>query len=114
MRNWFRKSWFFLLVAIFLAGCPEQKSGNNVLATYDGGSLTVEDVQAHYRKLKKNSRYRDKPEMLTPEYAFDHAVNMEMIISNDRSTISPTILSGPTPLSRRVRARQLAFSLSCV
>lgn len=81
MSSWLRKGWFFLLVAFLLAGCPERKTGDNVLATFEGGSLTVEDVQAHLRKLKKNPRYKNNPEMLTSEYAFDHAVNMEMVIA---------------------------------
>ncbi len=77
----FQKSWLFLLIAFLLAGCPEKKNSGNVLATFEGGSLTVEDVQAHLRKLKKAPRHKNNPEMLTPEYAFDHAVNMEMVIA---------------------------------
>ncbi|ABA88129.1 peptidylprolyl cis-trans isomerase PihF, PpiC-type [Syntrophotalea carbinolica DSM 2380] len=81
MSDWLKKACFLLLAAVLLVGCSEQKKGDNVLATFEGGSLTVEDVQAHLRKLKKNSRYRNNPELLTPEYAFDHAVNMEMVIA---------------------------------
>lgn len=94
MKGWIRKGWLFLLAVIFLAGCLDQKSGDNVLATFDGGSLTVEDVQAHFRKLKKNPRYKNTRDMLTPEYAFDHAVNMEMIIAKglkEKLHLDPTI-----------------------
>jgi hypothetical protein len=81
MSDWLKKGWFLLLAALLLAGCPGRKDGGNVLATFEGGSLTVEDVQAHLRKMKNHPRYRNNPEWLTPAYAFDHALNMEMVIA---------------------------------
>jgi len=54
---------------------------DNVLVRYEGGVLTREDVAAHLKGLKRSSRFRDKSEMLTPEFAFDHALNMEMVIA---------------------------------
>jgi len=81
MKHWIAKSWIFLLLAVVVAGCPERRDSGNVLATFDGGRLTVEDVQAHLAKLKRTPRYRNNPEMLTSEFAFEHAVNMEMIIA---------------------------------
>ena len=71
---------FCLLVT--LAGCSQNdKPGDNVLARFEGGVLTTEDIDAHLMSLKRRSEFKDKPEMLTPEFAFDHALNMEMIIA---------------------------------
>ncbi|MBN1140439.1 MAG: peptidyl-prolyl cis-trans isomerase [Deltaproteobacteria bacterium] len=76
-----KRVWLVLGCVLLVAACAGEKKGENVLATFEGGSLTVEDVQAHYGKLKVNPRYRNKPEMLTPEYAFEHALDMEMVIA---------------------------------
>lgn len=71
---------FCLLVA--LAGCSQNdKPADNVLARFEGGVLTTEDIDAHLMSLKRRSEFKDKPEVLTPEFAFDHALNMEMIIA---------------------------------
>lgn len=61
--------------------CQKAERGGDVVARFDGGSITVEDLNAHWAKLKKDPRFRDKPEVLTPAFAFEHAVNMEMIIA---------------------------------
>ncbi|WP_300672553.1 peptidyl-prolyl cis-trans isomerase [Desulfoluna sp.] len=68
----------FLVVA--LVGCTSDEKGSEV-ATFKGGNLTVEDLEAHLRKLKKEKRYRNNPELLTREFVYDHALNMEMIIA---------------------------------
>ncbi|WP_319406541.1 peptidylprolyl isomerase [uncultured Desulfosarcina sp.] len=64
-----------------LPACQKAEHGENVVARFDDGSITVEDLEAHLARLKKNSRFRDKPEMLTPAFVLEHAVNMEMIIA---------------------------------
>jgi hypothetical protein len=77
-----------MLIAVFagallvsgLPGC-RQSGGDNVAARFKGGSLTVEDLDAHRRILSRQAPYRDNPERLTPELVFEHAVNMEMIIA---------------------------------
>jgi len=79
-----------LMIAIIALGlgassCQKSEQGQNVVAAFDGGSLTVEDLEAHFAKMKKNSRFREKPETLTPEFVFEHAVNMEMIIAKGLS-----------------------------
>ncbi|MBE9570433.1 MAG: peptidyl-prolyl cis-trans isomerase, partial [Proteobacteria bacterium] len=51
------------------------------IARFEGGNITKEDLAAHYKKLKMESRHRNNPEQLTPEFVFDHALNMEMIIA---------------------------------
>ncbi len=82
MKN--RRIWIAILtgavLALSLPAC--QPSGNdNVVARFEGGSLTVEDIDAHRQILSRQGTYRDNPERLTPEFVFDHAVNMEMIIA---------------------------------
>ena len=73
---------FLLVAGVLLAGCVDDKpAAENVLARFEGGTLTSEDVEAHYRDLKKQTRFRNNPELLTPEFVFDHALNMEMIIA---------------------------------
>lgn len=68
-----------------LAACNGPKSGageqTRTLATFQGGSLTELDVQAHYEHLRKDARFRNHPESLTPETVFEHALNMEMMIA---------------------------------
>jgi parvulin-like peptidyl-prolyl isomerase len=64
-----------------LTGCLNGKAADNVVATFEGGNLTIEDLRAHYGLLKKKARYKDAPERLTSEYVLDHAVNMELIIA---------------------------------
>lgn len=75
---------FILTVACLgfgLSACQRSDRSNPVVVRFDGGSLTREDLEAHYRKMKKASRFRKDPGALTPAYAFEHAVNMEMIIA---------------------------------
>jgi hypothetical protein len=64
-----------------LTGCMSEKKGDNVVVEFKGGSLTIEDLEAHYEILKRKARHQDDPERLTPEYILDHAVNMELIIA---------------------------------
>lgn len=71
----------FTCLALGLPGCHRAESEDNVVAHFEGGRLTVEDLDAHYGKMKKDARFRQNPEQLTPEFAFEHAVNMEMIIA---------------------------------
>jgi hypothetical protein len=69
-----------LLMISAILGC-RPSVGDNVAAVFDGGALTIEDLQEHRRILGRQKIYRDNPERLTPEFVFDHAVNMEMIIA---------------------------------
>lgn len=71
-----------IVLALMLAGCsPGSNNKANVVARFDGGVLTTEDIAAHYNALKRQDKYRQQPEMLTPEFVFEHALNMEMIIA---------------------------------
>ncbi len=65
-------------LCVCLWGC---NSRDDALVEFDGGCLTAQDLDAHYEKLKNSSQFRGRPEQLTPEFVFDHAVNMEMIIA---------------------------------
>ncbi len=71
-----------LACALAFSGCSggEQRE-DNALVRFKGGVLTKEDVSAHMESLKRKSQFRDKPELLTPEFVFEHALNMEMIIA---------------------------------
>lgn len=71
---------FTLFSFIFITGCSSEKKGNEVVS-FEGGSLTVEDLEAHHNKLLKDKKFRNNPEMLTKEFILDHAINMEMIIA---------------------------------
>ena len=88
------KRILLLFVALtFCMGCRSEKSVNEVVS-FKGGNLTVEDLNAHYRKLRMNGRYKNAHEQLTPEFVFDHAVNMEMIIAKglqDKLHLDPYI-----------------------
>lgn len=69
-----------LILLAGMTGC--QKSPNeNVVATFENGNLTIEDLDAHRQILSRQKAYRENPERLTPEFVFEHAVNMEMIIA---------------------------------
>lgn len=71
---------FVIIIMIMFYGCRPDKAENTIMS-FEGGNLTKEDLAAHYKNLKMKSRYRNDPESLTPEFVFDHAVNMEMIIA---------------------------------
>jgi hypothetical protein len=71
-----------LCCTLALCACSGgQAKDDNVLARFEGGMLTTEDVIAHLQSMQRSTRFRGKPEMLTPEFAFEHALNMEMIIA---------------------------------
>ena len=71
-----------LACLVTLCGCTGgDKQSDNALVRFEGGVITREDVVAHYENMKKKSQFREKPELLTPEFVFDHALNMEMIIA---------------------------------
>lgn len=71
-----------LVYALALSGCSGgEKREDNALVRFKGGVLTKEDLSAHLESMKRKSQFRDKPEMLTPEFVFEHALNMEMIIA---------------------------------
>ncbi len=63
------------------ASCSGNNSSDNVLVTYKGGSLTKEDLAAHLESLQRSSQFASKPDMLTPQFVFEHALNMEMLIA---------------------------------
>ena len=69
-----------IVALIFFCGCSSDVAENTIVQ-FEGGNITKEDLAAHYKKLKMESRYRNNPEQLTPEFVFDHALNMEMIIA---------------------------------
>ena len=69
-----------IAVLIFICGCSSEMA-ENTIARFEGGNITKEDLAAHYKELKMESRYRNNPEQLTPEFVFNHALNMEMIIA---------------------------------
>ena len=69
-----------IMFLIFCCGCSSDRAENTIVQ-FEGGNITKEDLAAHYKKLKMESRYRNNPEQLTPEFVFDHALNMEMIIA---------------------------------
>ncbi len=73
---------FIVVIAIFIFcfGCSSDRP-ENVIVQFKGGNITKEDLGAHYKKLKMESRYKNNPEQLTPEFVFNHALNMEMIIA---------------------------------
>lgn len=72
----------FLLILIFvLSGCSGSTDKSNIVAEFKGGCLTAEDLDAHYQVLRKSAMFRNKSELLTPEFVFEHALNMEMIIT---------------------------------
>ena len=70
-----------IMFLIFCCGCSSDTTENTIVR-FEGGNITKEDLAAHYKKLKMESRYRNNPEQLTPEFVFDHALNMEMIIAS--------------------------------
>lgn len=77
-----KKTIIAILTAAVLTGCGQSGSDDsNVLATFKGGVLTTEDIQAHKRTLQRSGQFKNKPETLTPEFVFEHALNMEMIIA---------------------------------
>lgn len=82
-----KKTFCFLFIAlIWLSGCQSERPvaaprADNVLVYFDGGEISKEYLLAHYASLRKERRYRDNPELLTFEDAFNHALNMKMIIA---------------------------------
>jgi hypothetical protein len=68
------------LLAVSAGGCGDTAK-DNVAVSYTGGSLTVEDLEAHRQIMSRQRMFRDNPERLTPEFVTEHAVNMEMIIA---------------------------------
>lgn len=73
---------FFLLTIVFLSGCSDTSDKSNLIAEFNGGSLTTEDLDARYLQMKKSRQFRNRPEQLTPEFVFEHALNMEMLIAH--------------------------------
>ncbi|HEC99268.1 MAG TPA: peptidyl-prolyl cis-trans isomerase [Proteobacteria bacterium] len=75
-----KKLMVMIMFLIFCCGCSSDRA-ENTIARFEGGNITKEDLAAHHKKLKMESRYRNNPEQLTPAFIFDHALNMEMIIA---------------------------------
>ena len=69
------------VLAAALAGCNRSGAAGNVVARFDGGRLTAEDLDAHRRRMKMSPRFRNQPELLAPRNVFEHAVNMELLIA---------------------------------
>ncbi len=80
-----RWMWAPLLACLVLpavpAGCDRDRNADNVVARFEGGLLTMEDLAFHRRKMGLESRFRQQPGMLEPRNVFDHAVNMELVIA---------------------------------
>ncbi|MBM9536580.1 peptidyl-prolyl cis-trans isomerase [Desulfobulbus alkaliphilus] len=75
-----------LCCTLALSACSGgQSEDGNVLARFDGGVITSEDVSARLQSMQRNTRFRDTPELLTPEFAFEHVLNMEMIIAKGKA-----------------------------
>ena len=70
-----------VVLLLVVGGCSANSEDEQVLARFEGGVITVADVEAHLQSMKRDSRFRKQPELLTPEFAFEHALNMEMIIA---------------------------------
>lgn len=88
------RSLVCLVFLVVLTSCSGNESGDNVLVTYKGGCLTTEDLAAHRASMKRSSQFKDKEEMLTPQFVFEHALNMEMIIArglDDKLHLDPDI-----------------------
>ncbi len=89
------KVFLSIFLFLFLNACSgDNQDGDNVLVRFEGGVLTRKDVQAHLKGLKRSSQFKDKPEMLTPQFAFEHALNMEMIIAkalDEKLHLDPTV-----------------------
>lgn len=85
---------YTILFVFILGGCSSERGdGDNVLVTFKGGVLTKEDVAAHLKSLERDAKFKNK-EALTPEFAFEHALNMEMIIAKgleEKLHLDPTI-----------------------
>jgi hypothetical protein len=82
-RKTMKKLLLSMCCLILFCSCSGNDSGgDNALVTFKGGSLTKEDLSAHLAGLQRSSQFKDKPETLTPEFVFEHALNMEMIIAS--------------------------------
>lgn len=68
------------VVLFLLAGCGNKPAGSEIVR-FKGGSLTAADLTAHYQIIKRQPNYRSNPEMLTPEFVYNHALNMEMLLA---------------------------------
>ena len=73
--------WGWIIICLMIIGCNDSNSGSQTVAKYDGGCLTLADLSAHREKMKKDTRFRKNPEKITPQFVFEHAVNMEMVIA---------------------------------
>jgi hypothetical protein len=85
-----------LLTPLLVAGCGDSQK-NDPLVSFTGGALTAEDLAAHHDLIRKKPRFSKNPDRLTPEFVFEHALNMEMIIAKG--------LDEKLHLDPRVRAR---------
>ncbi|NCC77505.1 MAG: peptidyl-prolyl cis-trans isomerase, partial [Clostridia bacterium] len=76
----FKRFIWAVVCLLAVNGCSPENNGNAVVS-FDGGVLTIEDLRAHLDRLKRNPQYQQHPERLNPEFAYEHAVNMELIIA---------------------------------
>ena len=70
-----------LALLMFLAACEKTDTKGTVVARYEGGILTTEDLSAHRDIMASQRKFYDNPGLLTDDLVFEHAVNMEMIIA---------------------------------
>lgn len=74
---------FFCIAALCLlclAGCEKHQDDDTIIS-FKGGRLTAADLYAHRDIMLRDSRFNQNPERITPEFVYNHAVNMEMIIA---------------------------------
>lgn len=68
-----------LVAALAASGC--ERPSQNEAVRWEGGVITVADLEAHAAKLAKKKQFVQDPASLAPDYVLEHAVNMEMIIA---------------------------------
>jgi parvulin-like peptidyl-prolyl isomerase len=85
-----------LLTPLLPTGCGDSRNTDPVVS-FTGGELMAEDLAAHHELIRKKPRFSKNPDQLTPEFVFEHALNMEMIIARG--------LDEKLHLDPRIRAR---------
>ncbi len=74
-----KKILILTCAVLVFSGCD--KNTENEVAKFDKGNLTIEDLHAHARQLSMKKDFVSSRQELTADYAFEHALNMEMLIA---------------------------------